>query len=265
MWKRYVERIVPLCFCLVTGCVSKSEVYAPGGAVDGAREVSVRYLKTLYEDRPTRIDEELGIRGIVTDNSRYGNRFRTLVVQDETGGIEIKADGELCLDYPIGQEVAVYCRSLVLGGYGGTVSLGAPSSDPAYENGFIPGEKARLYIRKTGYTENLLPQECVFDGLSPLRVGCFVSFEGVQFVDEELYLPWSEPDRDTDRHLVDRKGDTLVVRTRREAEFATKILPSGSGHIEGILGWFNGTYQLHVIDSRNAVMEGARFVPVAER
>lgn len=37
---------------------------------------------------------------------------------------------------------------------------------------------------------------------------------------------------DTDRHLVDPAGDTLIVRTSAKADFADWP-PSGSGYIEG--------------------------------
>lgn len=91
------------------------------------------------------------------------------------------------------------------------------------------------------------------------RVGTYVAFEEVQFIDAEIGLSWSEAETDTDRHLVDRSGDTLLVRTSRYADFADWILPSGSGYIEGILGYFNGTCQLKVVVPKNVVMESPRF------
>jgi hypothetical protein len=51
----------------------------------------------------------------------------------------------------------------------------------------------------------------------------------------------------------------LVVRTSRYADFAHRILPSGSGYIEGVLGYFNGTYQLRVCDDQKAMMYEPRF------
>ena len=49
------------------------------------------------------------------------------------------------------------------------------------------------------------------------------------------------------------------MRTSRYARFADDVLPIRSGYVEGILGWFNNSYQLRVIDARNVIMESPRF------
>ena len=113
--------------------------------------VSIAHVKSLYRGYPLRIDDEVEIRGVVTANDSYGAYRYTLVVQDKTGGIEIKAGGdELYTLYPIGQEIRIRCQGLVLGDYGGVVSLGVVSEDAAYENGFIPEAERSRYLKKTG-------------------------------------------------------------------------------------------------------------------
>ncbi len=64
-------------------------------------------------------------------------------------------------------------------------------------------------------------------------------------------MSWADvaADTDTDRHLVDARGDTLVVRTSRHATFASRLLPESTGRIEGVLSVFNDTFQLSVTDS----------------
>lgn len=92
--------------------------------------------------------------------------------------------------------------------------------------------------------------------------GCFIAFENVQFVDGELGSAWCDSDADSDRHLVDERGRYVAG----SAPAVTHVsqpgpLPAGSGCLEGILGWFNKSYQLRVIDARNAVMDSPRFIP----
>ena len=74
-----------------------------------------------------------------------------------------------------------------------------------------------------------------------------------------LVLAWCDEDSDSNRHLVNPEGDTLLVRTSRYARFADDALPVGSGYVEGILVWFNNSYQLRVIDARNVIVESSRF------
>ena len=107
-----------------------------------------------------------------------------------------------------------------------------------------------------------MPDTATFARLDDRCLGSLVAFERVQFVDEELSLAWCDPDADTNRHLVDCRGDTLVVRTSCRAAFAYRLLPAGSGYVEGILSRFNRTYQLKVYTDRNVVMDSPRFVPV---
>lgn len=222
--------------------------------------VSIAHVKSLYRGYPLRIDDEVEIRGVVTANDSYGAYRYTLVVQDETGGIEIKAGGdELYTLYPIGQEIRVRCQGLVLGDYGGVVSLGTVSEDEAYENGFIPEAECSRYLKKTDGLVSVYPDTLRIAEATADRVGTYVAFEEVQFIDTEIGLSWSEAESDTDRHLVDRSGDTLLVRTSHNADFAAWTLPEGSGYIEGILSYFNGTCQLKVVVPKNVVMESPRF------
>lgn len=250
--------------CLLAGCVSKTEMYpSDGGATPGATAVSVRYLKTLYTGYATPLSGEYELLGHVTANDRYGSLPHTLYVEDETGGIALKIGGEdLYAEFSVGRKVLVSCRGLVLGGYGGEVSLGAPSAEAAYQNGFIPREDLPLYLRAQDEQTTLYPAPARIEELTPVLIGSYVCFERLQFIDEELTLSWCDPDADTDRHLVNPRGDTLVVRTSRQALYGDQLLPRGSGYIEGILGYFNRTYQLRVLTHTRAVMEAERFTPV---
>ena len=78
-------------------------------------------------------------------------------------------------------------------------------------------------------------------------------------MDEELGLTWCDEASDSNRHLVNVVWHSLLVRTSRYARFADDVLPIRSGYVEGILGWFNNSYQLRVIDARNVIMESPRF------
>jgi hypothetical protein len=71
-------------------------------------------------------------------------------------------------------------------------------------------------------------------------------------------LSWAETDDDapeaTDRHIVDAEGHTMAVRTSRHAIFATRMLPRGSGSIDGVLSRFNGEYRLILRRESDAIM-----------
>jgi hypothetical protein len=221
--------------------------------------VSIAFLKSLYKGAPVRITGEYRIEGSVISDDRFGNFYKTLVIDDSiSGGIEIRLDLEdIIPKYYFHSRVAVRCNGLWLGSYGGTLQLGAEPFGE-YETQYIPGNviNQHLYRDITFYRE-VLPHKLKFSELSARYISTFVGFENVRFIDEESGMCWSEADADTDRHLVDEAGDTLIVRTSRFARFGYVSLPKKSGFIEGVLGYFNGTYQLTVCDNR-------RFYPYSE-
>jgi hypothetical protein len=247
---------------LLVACNPSSVVPEPDNPPVKEGAVSIAYLKTLYTGAPTLITSELHISGRVVSSDVRGNFYKTLVLDDGTGGIEVKLDLEQIFKrYMIHTLVTVRCNGLWLGSYGGTLQLGAePYSD--FQTQYISEGDIPLHLtRDETFTDEVLPRELTIGALSPEDISMFVSFEGVQFVGEEQGLGWADAtvEHDTDRHLVDRAGDTLVVRTSRYADFAHRTLPSGSGYIEGVLSYFNGTYQLRVCDDQKAIMPNPRF------
>lgn len=248
-----------LLFLAFGGCVAKTDPYS-------VREtdrvlVSIGHLKTLYRGYTYPITENLELRAWVVANDRYGTFANSLLLEDESGGIEIKVSGpEKFLWAPIGQVIVVRCMGLVLGGYGGAVQLGAPSLNPDYQTGFIAEDDLPQYLSLRDQTVvEVRPRKSSIAQLKPAWVSTLVAFERVQFVEEELMLGWSDPDKAADRHLVDERGDTLLVRTAPSAPFAGQFLPRGSGYIEGILGYFNGRYQLNVVTTQHVFMSDERF------
>lgn len=264
-----MNRVWLCCFLsalALASCVPRAEFVGGDGEIapvrPGVTEVSVASVRSLYRGYPATVADDWQLDVVVTANDRYGTFPNALRVQDSTGGIEIKASGrDLFTRYAVGQRLRVRCRGLVVGGYGGELSLGAVSDDPAYQNGFIGENDCPYYLKPYGEPVAVAPDTVGIAGLSDALLGRFIALDGVQFADGELSLAWCDGDADTDRHLVDRRGDTLPVRTSRRAVFAARMLPRGSGYAEGILSRFNRSYQLRVYSVRGVVMESPRFAP----
>lgn len=255
-----------LCLLWATACVSKTGMYdddKPTGTEEpeGTSKVSVQYLKSLYRGYPLRITEDLELHVVVAANDLFGAFPYTLVVQDETGGIEIKISVRgLYTEFAVGQQLLLRCQELTLGGYGGLVQLGTASADLDYETGFIAEVVLPSYLNKTGRPiVEVLPETVTIEGLLPRHVDKLVALEQVQFTGDELSLSWCDDEYAGTRHIVDPAGNILEVWTHPDASFAGNVLPSGSGYIEGILSYFNKSYQLRVFSPKNVLMRGKRF------
>lgn len=247
--------VVAAAALVLGGCSYPERNAGPdGGTGTDDAVVSVEYLKSYYKGYPYTFTENYRIRGCVVSTDRSGNYYRTLAVLDDTGAIEVKLDGERLFEtYFMGCTVEIYCNGLTLGDYGGTLQLGA-APGAGYETGYIDREDIPVVVRIVGASDTaVVPEAKEIAALGPDDVGRFVAFDGVQFVAGGR-AAWCEPApddatgfADTDRYLIDREGNMLVVRTSRYADFASWTLPEGSGKAEGILSLFGGKYQLRVI------------------
>lgn len=132
--------------------------------------------------------------------------------------------------------------------------MGAPS-EGSYPVARIPAERIARHLRRnSGNIGGRIPLTLGFDDLASHLISRYVRFAHVRFATEEQGLPFCDRDPEsgeplpTDRHLVDDGNDTLVVRTLPGCEYANEPLPAGRGSINGILDYFNGTYQLRIVN-----------------
>ena len=116
-------RLISCCLLLLlAGCVSKNGFDRDDGESPGGDPVSVAYLKSLYRGYPLRVTDDVELRVVVTANDAYGAFRNTLVVQDATGGIEVKVGGRDVREYDLQalrDAVAVVLQKNVL--FSGTI------------------------------------------------------------------------------------------------------------------------------------------------
>ena len=248
--------IILLAALLAVGCAKNPEPEFRTG------DVSIAWLKSLYGRQPVVVTGDTYITGLVTSTDQYGNFYKTLFIEDDTGGICVRIDLEdYHRTYFRGMRLRIACNALVLSSYGGMLQLGAFSWDAATPDlGAIPRERLAAVITVCeGEDEAVEPPLLAIPDLTSAHIGQFVAFDGVQFGDNAAEHTWSEPTADTDRYLTDRAGNRIAVRTSHRATFAARPLPLRSGYIDGVATWFNGRYQLVVCSDMSAIMHEARF------
>ncbi len=250
-----MKKILIFSLLVLFSCSPSSTVPGSGKGPGGGhgredeRVVSVAYLKTLYTGAPTLITSELYIDGTVISSDDQGNFYHTLVLEDATGGIEVKLGMDQIFKlFRLHSLVQIRCNGLWLGSYGGTLQLGSQPFEDYETEPLSETQIAEHLVGDNTFYGEVIPRTLTFSELSLRHVSTFVAFEGVSFVEQGV--GWSKIDADTNRHLIDSKGNTLAVRTSRYARFASWVLPADVGRIEGVLGYFNGDYQLVVTDSQ---------------
>lgn len=226
---------------------------------------TIAELKALYEAGGYTILHDVVIQGKVSTEDTEGNLYRTMDIEDETGGIELKMGlSNLTLRYKRGSTVYVKCAGLTLGQYGGVVNLGYHSVDPKYETGFVP-DRMVPKVLIAGAPGEIQARPLKIEELSMQYANTLIRLDDVQFVDTELGETWADAKNKelvsaVNRTLVDRNGRTVIVRTSSYARFAAAQLPEGSGSVVALLTFFNGTPQLTVIKLADIDMHATRFV-----
>lgn len=106
----------------------------------GMTRITISDLKAVYESvmTPVNISENWYIKGQVVSSDSAGNFYKSIFIQDETSGIEIKfGKYNLFNEYRMNQWVYVKLRDLTVGAYYGSVQVGFKDESGKYETSYI--------------------------------------------------------------------------------------------------------------------------------
>lgn len=209
-------------------------------------------LKEKYSaataETPVVITDDYIAKAYITGNDESGNIYKQIIVQDATAALPIQLDqGNVYTTYRRGQEVFINLKGMCVSVYGGEQQLGWP-------DGYLyrmPFANFKELVQKNGWpsADNAKPEVITDISVINLNVSKMtyrlVQLEGVHFVNggKNTFATTSGFGEET---LKDAHGNTITVRTSNYASFAYETLPIGTGTVVGILGRFNGTWQLTI-------------------
>ncbi len=248
---------------LLNSCIQENFDQPPTQGVDPGltANTTIKALKSKYTPGKLMIiQEDLILKGIVIADDASGNWYRTFVVQDETGGIEVIINiSDSYVFYPAGREVYIKLKNLVMGDYNNLIQIGGFIKEdgtlgPIIDlNGvIIKGVKKDLPAPKVKKI-----QELTLDDISTL-----VQLKDVQFIPGDTSRTFADPVTKTsyNRTLESCDKRTVIVRTSGFANFAGTKIPKGKGTFTGILSIFRSDLQFLVRDVKYLDMNGARCV-----
>ncbi len=248
----------------VTACIDQEFDEPPVDGVDPdiTANATIADLKAIFKPGAlTAVDQDLIIKGVVVADDRSGNYYRTFILQDETGGIEVLINQTNAYNfYPIGRELFVKCKGLVLGEYNGVIQLGGYVfvEDGAQQLGDILAlDEHIIKGKRVGAPE---PKVKTISTLSSADVSTLIKLENVEFAAVDVGLPFADQaGRQTlNRTILDCNGNNITLRTSGFAIFAGESIPEGNGTITAIYSVFGTTKQLYIRELSDIVMNGPR-------
>jgi hypothetical protein len=239
---------------------------AGGVAVDIQANTTIKELKKLHvtPDALDKIKDDLIIGGEVVMDDRSGNFYKTLIIQDATGGIEVQFnDGYLFNSMPIGRYIYIRCKDLILTDYNGLPQL---SGSILVENGVpsavgLTAAQVRQKVVKGEYkSPKLTPKKITVNDLNTDLLNTLVELDGMQFTQCDAGKSYADvvSKNSINRLMEDCNGLQLILRSSGYSDFASKLTPTGNGKIVGVLGVFGSDYQLFIRNVDDVNMTGAR-------
>ena len=217
-------------------------------------QISIAHLKTLARDNSTPILYDVTIEGYVAANDLYGEYYKSIVICDDSGGIEISLDSDdLAMVFPVAAHVVVHCNSLALGDYGGTLVLGAQPTGEFLVDRIAEQDIGRYFTIDTTNPKMVEAEKISLADLSERHINNVVVVEDVSF-GEQAGLEWCERDAETgefvttERTMSSRSGESIGVRILGSCRYASERIPEGFGIVGAVVEHHDGVYLLRIIN-----------------
>ncbi len=267
---------------LFTSC--KKDFENPPASQDPAivANTSLAAFKALHVSSGSyeTISTDLIISGVVVADDRSGNLYKTLYIEDSTGGLGISLDANnLFGTYPVGRRVVIKAKGLTLSDYHNTMLLGMKTvigGIPSVEA--IPSGLIGNYIIGGSLNNPVVPHvvtsaDLTIPGSQPwlnVNIGRLIQLNNYEF--RALDTAATYADTSYYKNSLDRyinlgcaAGTSLDIDVRSSgySNFASQLTPKGNGTIIGIYAPYNTTKQMIIRDPSDVRFTGTRCGAVA--
>lgn len=219
--------------------------YQSGETPASPYNTNIGDLRAYYYGTPLTVDRDMVVRGVVTSSDRGNNFYRTLVVEDATGALEVFTGlYDMHNIYPVGQPVVLRLDGLTIGMGQGVLQAGMkalPSS--GYQIEYI-GQRPLVdqYLSRDGRLQAVAPLQVSIPALREDMCGRLVRIQSLMF-DSPEQTTWGVPSASPAvppstgyRRFADPSGDAVMVVCSGYADFASELIPVGvRRNITGVL------------------------------
>lgn len=253
---------------LLTGLINCQKTFDEPPEYNGPMinsNISIAALKRLHLlNNFEKILDDLMIEGIVIADDRTDNFYKSVVIQDSTGGITVRMDGYALFNvYPIGRKLFVRLKGLWMGDYAGMIQLGAgvDRSDPlSPQLSSIPQPLFDRVLMKGPLQQILIPKKVTMSELDDSLQSTLITLTNVEFASSDTGKPYADAiNKQAVSHSLRTCGiGTVYVRSGGYARFATALTARGNGEITGVYSIFRTQKQLLLRDTNDVRLDGLR-------
>ncbi|MBL7821170.1 MAG: hypothetical protein JNL65_11195 [Saprospiraceae bacterium] len=213
---------------------------------------SIAELKSKYvSGKFTTITNDFLIHATVVADDKSGNFYKTIVIQDSTGGIELKLNRTgIYTDFPVGMKIGLKCKGLTIGDYNGLIQLGLGT----YQNGNftnLSGIEDVLidqYVFKGPKNQSIVAKKKTISTLTAQDISTLIQLDNIEFARSDTGTTYADivAKVSVNHTLTDCNKNEILLRTSNFADFAGTIVPSKNGSITAILSKYQSDAQLYI-------------------
>ena len=188
-------------------------------------------LRELCANGMYAIDWDMICVGRITSSDSEGNFYRSIVVEDESGAVEIKLGlYNSATQYPVGLMVALHLNNTATLFENGVIQIGLPPQ--SFDESPREMESQAVidnHIVRSNSVNHTTPLVCDITGLDNGLCGRFVALENLH------YAPIGGEENQEHFRFVDSEGNPIFVYVSHYADFAGLEFSATERDIRGIL------------------------------
>lgn len=209
------------------------------------------------------IAHPISIQGTVVANDEHDNIYKSICIQDNTGGIMVQLDGlSLYQTFPIGTVVKINTQNLFITDYRRMLQIVASvdSSNGSLLTAGIPSPLIPKFIKIVDDNAPITPITVNFKNLGDSLQGRLIQINGVEFSALDTAQTFADKKNKigVSRSLKFCSGGTIYLRTSGYADFAGAKTQKGNGIVIGIYSVYNAEKQLLLRDTSDILLTGKR-------
>lgn len=245
-------------------CLKQTAYAQPISGNDTDSLISIKAFRKLHAMGSVEpITKSMALEGTIVANDEHDNLYKSISIQDTSGGILINLDGSsLYQTYPIGTTIRIRLQNLFLTDYRRMLQVVGSvdtSSGQLLTNG-IPAPLFSKYIKVVKENTSVIPLVVSFKNLADSLQGRLIKISNVEFSAADTNSTFADKKNKigASRSLKFCTGGTVYLRTSGYADFAGISLPKNNGDIVGIYSVYNYEKQLLLRDTSDILFKGKR-------
>ncbi len=240
-------------FLLISSCVKDDfdEPPADGEDPNLVANATIADIKSVHSlGGFTTITEDWIVDAIVVADDESGNFYKTIVIEDETGGLNvlINATG-LYNEFTIGRRVFIKAKGLVISDFNGLIQLGGSSFTEDDGDERLAGIEEVLlneFVFPGVRNQTVTPKVYTISELNTSLNSTLIQLNDVEFRATDRGVSFADGVNNISQNLTltDCTGASILVRTSGFCNFANDLTPTGNGTFVAIMSSFGEDKQL---------------------